>query len=76
MPRSDDDMFDTGFDPYNALIELNERLLRLETAHNRLANAYQKSENDLSIALDSLQSLQKAYLSLAEFTALAKVLEK
>lgn len=59
----------TQFDPYDMLIELNERLNRLEAAHNKLAHAYQQTERDLSMTLDSLQSLQKAHLTLSELWA-------
>jgi hypothetical protein len=57
------------FDPYDMLIELNERLNRLETAHNKMAHAYQKTEEELSMTLSSLQSLQKAHLALSELWA-------
>lgn len=59
----------TDFDPYNALIELNERLLRLEKAHNHLAHAYEKSERELNMALDALQSLQISHLVLSNIVS-------
>jgi len=53
-----------NFDPYDLLIETAERLSRLEQAHNKLAHAYQKSEQDLTTTIQSLHSLQKHYLNL------------
>lgn len=60
------DMFDHGFDPYDALIELNERLNRLELAHNQMAHAYMKTEKDLSVCLHSLRNLQQHHLKLSQ----------
>lgn len=60
-------MLNNDWDPYDALIELNERMLRLESAHNRLAHAYEQSERDLNLALDALQSLQRSHLALSNF---------
>jgi len=56
-------MFDNNFDPYEILINLQERLNRLEKAHNQMAHAYQKSEIDLSVTLHSLRSLQQSFLT-------------
>lgn len=60
-------MLNNDWDPYDALIDLNERLLRLETAHNNLAHAYEQSERELGLALDSILSLQKSHLALSGF---------
>jgi hypothetical protein len=57
------------FDPYDLLIELNERLSRLEVAHNKLARAYEQTEKDFSVLLTSHQHLQKAHLTLSELWA-------
>lgn len=65
-----DSPFNNGFDPYDALIELNERMTRLEKAHNVLAHAYQKTEEEFSILLRSFQNLQKAHLSLSQLIGL------
>lgn len=46
------------FDPYDALIQLDLRLTQLEIAHNRMADAFHKSEQELNIALHSVQNLQ------------------
>lgn len=59
-------MFDKGFDPYDALIEMNERLHRLEQAHNTMAHAYAKSEKELTVALHSLRNLQQHHLKLSQ----------
>lgn len=47
-----------SFDPFDTLIELNSRLQLLERAHNRMAHAYQQTEQDLSLALDAIKQLQ------------------
>lgn len=59
-------MFDTGFDPFDALIELNERLNEVEKRHNLLAIDYQQKQRDLTLALKSIQTLQTAHMSLRE----------
>ena len=51
-----------GFDPYDTLIEAVERIQRLEFAHNQLATAYNKSEQELNTALKSLNHLQKSHM--------------
>lgn len=63
--------FDNGFSPYDALIELNERLTRLEKAHNQLAHAFQRTETEFNQLLKSHQNLQKAHLSLSQLVTLA-----
>lgn len=59
-------MFDKNFDPYEALITLQARLDNLEMVHNRLAHDYLKTQSDLSLALDSIHTLQKGHLALSE----------
>ena len=66
-------MMDSGFDPYNALVELNERLLRLEQAHNSLAKDYIKSQKDLDFTMNSLNSLQKSHLNLSQLVGVAAI---
>lgn len=56
-------MMDNNFDPYEMLINLQERLHRLEQAHNQMAHAYRKTEVDLSVTLHSLRSLQQSFLT-------------
>lgn len=63
---SKNQMFDPSFDPYNELILINQKLDRLERAHNNLARDYIKSQNDLSILMDSHQHLQKAHLAMSK----------
>lgn len=58
-------MFDNGFDPYDELIRLQARLDTIEAAHNRLATDYIRSQQDLDLALSSIQSLQKGHLALS-----------
>jgi hypothetical protein len=62
-------MMDNGFDPYDMLINLQDRLNRLEHAHNTMAHAYRKSEVDLNVALHSLRNLQQKHLELSQFVA-------
>lgn len=68
--------FNNGFSPYDALIELNERMTRLEKAHNKLATAFQKTEEEFSVLLHSFQNLQRAHLSLSELIGLTINLPK
>lgn len=57
-------MFDRHFDPYELLIEMQERLSQLENMHNKLAHAFQQSEQELTMALKLLRSLQQHNLKL------------
>jgi len=67
MPKNN--FYDHGFDPYDALIQLNERVNALEKVHNQLATDYMKSQRDLTLALNSLNSLQKHYLAMSHTVA-------
>lgn len=58
-------MMPNNFDPYNMLIEINDRLTRMELAHNKLARAFQQTEQELTIALHSLKMLQQKHLQLS-----------
>ena len=53
------------FDPYDALITLNEKLLRLEHAHNALANAYEKNMRDYKEFLIRYRALEESHLALS-----------
>ena len=64
MPKSD---FNPTFDPYQALVELNARMNRMEHAHNSLAHEHRLCQLELSVAIEDLSNLQKAHLKLAEF---------
>lgn len=55
----------TDFDPYEVLLDLIERVNRVEQAHNNLAHAYERSERELNQALHLLQQLQKRHLALS-----------
>ena len=59
------DMFG-DFDPYDTIILLQSRLAMLENAHNGLAHAYNKQHDDLQLALQSIQTLQRAYLNVSQ----------
>lgn len=54
------------FDPYDMLIVFQDRLNTMEQAHNNLVGAYNKQQQDLSLALDAIQTLQRAYLNLSQ----------
>ena len=47
------------FSPYDLLIQMELRMNQLEKAHNKLADAYQQSEQELTIALHSVKQLQQ-----------------
>ena len=55
-----------GMDPYDLLISMQDRMNVLEQAHNNLANAYQKINNDLNVLLPSVQTLQRGHLNHSE----------
>jgi hypothetical protein len=55
------------FDPYDLLMQMNERMLTMERAHNKLAAAFSKSEHELTMALQSLCNLQQAHLKLSQY---------
>lgn len=63
-------MMDNNFSPYDALIELNERMLRLEKKHNQLARDYMQTERDLTEALRQINTLQRGHLALSELVNL------
>jgi hypothetical protein len=55
-----------NFDPYDTIMLLQSRLSLLENAHNGLATAYNKQHDDLQLALEAIQTLQRAYLNLSQ----------
>ena len=57
-------MMSNDFDPYDALINMSERLQLLEQAHNKMAHAYQLTENELTLTLHSLRNLQQRHVNL------------
>lgn len=59
-------MFDPKFDPFNELILLNQKLDRLEKAHNAMARDYQITQNEFNVLIQSHQELQKAYIAISE----------
>ena len=58
-------MMNRGFDPYDILIEVTERLQVLEIAHNKMADALHKTDQELQVALHSLRFLQQKHISLS-----------
>jgi len=66
-------LFDQQFDPYDALIELNDRINRMEIAHNNLAKAFQKTEQEFTMLSKSFNNLQKSHLKLSELVSIAAI---
>ena len=62
-------LFDNNFDPYDALVELNERMNRMEHAHNALAHAFHQTEQEVSVLLKTIQSQQQTIISMGELFA-------
>jgi hypothetical protein len=54
------------FDPYDALIIMDQRLAELTDAHNRMANEFMKVQHEFSTLLISHQQLQQSHLKLSE----------
>lgn len=52
-------------DPYDLLMEINERLSRLEQAHNNMAFAFNATENEVQ---EQLQLLHRLTVQVAELT--------
>lgn len=50
------------FDPYDLLMEALERLSYLENKHNQLAHAFQETEREFNLALQSIKHLQQSQL--------------
>lgn len=69
------DLFNNKFDPFDALVQLNTRLHEVEKKHNALVQDYQRTQHELSIALESIQSLQQAYIKMAETITLSNLLK-
>lgn len=57
-------MLDPNFDPYEMLMQMQERIRNLEHVHNLLANAFTKSEAELTKTLKLLRDLQQHHLKL------------
>lgn len=62
------DMFD-HIDPYDMIIQIQNRLLTLENAHNALAHRFQKTESEFNVLLVSHQALQTSMLNLTKLMA-------
>jgi chromosomal replication initiation ATPase DnaA len=56
-------MMSNNFDPYDALVELNQRLVALEKAHNKLAFNCRQHEEELTITLQAIRNLQRHFLN-------------
>lgn len=53
------------YDPFDMLMELNERLSRLEHAHNNMAFAFNATENEVQ---EQLHLLHRLTTQVAELT--------
>jgi predicted nuclease with TOPRIM domain len=58
-----------AFDPYDALVEMQARLDRLEHAHNKLAHAFQKTDHELNQLIQHFNNLQKSHLALSQLVS-------
>lgn len=54
-------MMNPNFDPYDLLMSLTDRLNRLEQAHNHMAHAYSRSEQDLIQAKKRIKQLEASH---------------
>jgi uncharacterized protein YlxW (UPF0749 family) len=69
-------MFDRGFDPYDALIAMDIKMQQLTDAHNQMARAFEQKSNDLDVLLTSHQHLQASVYSVTQsIQALSHVIE-
>jgi predicted nuclease with TOPRIM domain len=59
-------VFNNDFDPYDALMNVSDRLSMLQEAHNRMAHAYEKSQHELVLAKSNIRNLQKSHAHLNE----------
>lgn len=59
-------MMNNNFDPYDILMQVTDRLHRLEIAHNKNADTFRKTEVDLQVALHSLRNLQQKHIQLTQ----------
>jgi hypothetical protein len=57
-------MFNNDFDPYDQIMQMSQRLLGLQDAHNNLGRAFERSERDLSVALEAIRNLQQSHAHL------------
>lgn len=55
-----------NFDPYDALMTMNERLCELEKAHNNLAHAFDAAQKEQKVLLHKYHQLEKSHLALAD----------
>ncbi len=59
-------MYRTDFDPYDALIEMNQRLARVEQAHNTMADDFVACQRQIRLLEETVINLQKSHLQLTE----------
>jgi hypothetical protein len=59
-------MFNSDFDPYDALMTMNDRLHALEKAHNNLARAYEITDRDHKLLAQKYKNLEISHIALAD----------
>lgn len=57
-------MFTDDYTPYDLMLEMQQRIIQLETQHNKMAVAFHKSEQELTQCLLMLRDLQKRHVNL------------
>jgi hypothetical protein len=58
-------MMPNDFDPYDVIMQMTDRILRLEIAHNKLVEGLHKTDKELNIALHALRHLQQEHINLS-----------
>jgi riboflavin synthase len=57
-----------GTTPYDMILSMQQRIINLETQHNRMAMAVHKSEQEFNEALKMLADLQRRHMNLMNNT--------
>jgi len=66
-------LFGGDFSPYDALMELNERVVALEKAHNKLAIEFHRTSTEFNILLEEFHNLQNSHLNLAKLVGITSI---
>jgi hypothetical protein len=56
-------MFD-DVTPYDMMVNMQQRIIQLETQHNKMAMAFHQSEQELNQALKMIADLQRRHMNL------------
>jgi len=59
-------VFNPDFDPYDALVNISERMVVLQEAHNNLANAYERTQREVQTSKNQIRNLQQSHAHLNE----------